>query len=173
MAEEDLLRQAVGTAWTVYRDTHNDVHELDERRCLLERHLRRRWEAGENDAEELTCAGLAYLERLLSEVELDDLDDPRNSAGPIATRGLPPTAVLAHRPVTQVRYYRGGAGFFLAMYQWVNNDSGDHTLATLQLHVLVFVHRIEQLERLRFNNVLGVMGQLGYFCAQFQQHVQP
>jgi hypothetical protein len=70
MADEDLLRQAVDTAWSVYRATHNEVHGSDERRCLLERHLQQRWKAGENDAEELTCAGLAYLERLLSEAEL-------------------------------------------------------------------------------------------------------
>jgi hypothetical protein len=62
-----MLRQAVDRAWTIYRATHNDVHELDERRCLLERHLQQRWEAGENDAAELTCAGLAYLERLAKE----------------------------------------------------------------------------------------------------------
>jgi hypothetical protein len=67
MAEVDLLRQAVDTAWTVYRDTHNDVHESDERRCLLERYLQGRLRAGENDAEELTCAGLAYLERFVKE----------------------------------------------------------------------------------------------------------
>ena len=69
MADEYLLRQAVDRAWALYRATHNDVHELDERRCLLERHLQERWKAQENDPEELTCAGLAYLERLLSEAE--------------------------------------------------------------------------------------------------------
>ena len=69
MADEDLLRQAVDTAWSVYRATHNEVHGSDERRCLLERHLQQRWKAGENDAEELTCAGLAYLERCLNEAE--------------------------------------------------------------------------------------------------------
>ena len=46
MAEEDLLRQAVDTAWTIYRAAHN-VHESDERRCLLERHLQQRWRAGD------------------------------------------------------------------------------------------------------------------------------
>ena len=71
MAEEYLLRQAVDTAWSVYRTTHNHVHESDERRCLLERHLQQRWRAGEHDPEELTCAGLASLERIL-QVELDD-----------------------------------------------------------------------------------------------------
>ena len=68
MAEEYLLRQAVDTAWTIYRATRNDVHESDERRCLLERHLQER-KAGENEVEELTCVGLAYLKRLPGEVE--------------------------------------------------------------------------------------------------------
>ncbi len=70
MTDEDLLRQAVDTAWNVHRATHNDVHESDERRCLLERHMQQRWKAGENDTEELTCSGLAFLERLLNEAEL-------------------------------------------------------------------------------------------------------
>jgi hypothetical protein len=66
------LRRAVDTAWTVYRATHDDVHELDERRCLLERHLQQMLQARETDAEEVTnaglaCAGLAYLERLPTE----------------------------------------------------------------------------------------------------------
>jgi hypothetical protein len=71
MTGEDLLRQAVDTAWNIYRATHN-VDEADERRCLLERHLQQRWKTGENDPEELTCSGLAFLERHLSEAELDD-----------------------------------------------------------------------------------------------------
>ena len=66
MADKFVLRQAVETAWTVYRATHGDVHELDERRCLLERHLQ---QARENDPEDLTCAGLAYLKRILGEAE--------------------------------------------------------------------------------------------------------
>ena len=70
--DECLLRQAVDRAWTLYRAAHNDVHELDERRCLLERHLRQRWQSQENDPEELTCAGLAYLERVLSEVPVSE-----------------------------------------------------------------------------------------------------
>ena len=40
----------------------------DERRCLLERHLQER-KARENEVEELTCVGLAYLKRLPGEVE--------------------------------------------------------------------------------------------------------
>ena len=63
MADE-CVRQAVDTAWTVYRATHDDVHEMDERRCLLELHLQERWEPQEDAVERLTCVGLAYLERL-------------------------------------------------------------------------------------------------------------
>jgi len=64
MADKFALRQAVDTAWTVYRAAHDDVHELDERRCLLERHLEERWKTRVNDTEAVACAGLAYLELL-------------------------------------------------------------------------------------------------------------
>ena len=75
----------------------------DERRCLLERHLQERWKARENDPEELTCAGLAYLERLLSEVS-----NPVRIAISCLRQGLsrlsrcvgyPRAAVLPHRSV--------------------------------------------------------------------------
>ena len=64
MTSELALREAVDTAWTVYLATHRNVDVADERRCLLERHLHRRWEAHESDTEELTRSGLAYLKRL-------------------------------------------------------------------------------------------------------------
>ena len=64
MADKLVLGQAVDTAWTVYRATHDDVHELDERRRLLERYLEERWKGRENATEAVTCAGLAYLQRL-------------------------------------------------------------------------------------------------------------
>jgi hypothetical protein len=64
MVDEGPLRKAVAIAWSVYRATHRDVDAADGRRCLLERHLHGKWEARESDAEELTCLGLAYLERL-------------------------------------------------------------------------------------------------------------
>ena len=51
MADKLVLGQAVDTAWTVYRATHDDVHELDERRRLLERYLEERWKGRENDTE--------------------------------------------------------------------------------------------------------------------------
>jgi hypothetical protein len=62
MINEGLLREAVDTAWTVYLATHRDVDVADGRRCLLERYLQGRLEA--SAPEELTCSGLAYLDRL-------------------------------------------------------------------------------------------------------------
>jgi hypothetical protein len=64
MVDEVPLRKAVDTAWTVYLATHRDVDAADGRRCLLERHLRGRAEASQSDTEELTCSGLAYLDRM-------------------------------------------------------------------------------------------------------------
>ena len=60
---DDVLRTAVDRAWTVYLATHN-VDAADPRRCSLERYLSGKWQAGESDPEELTCHGLAYLDRL-------------------------------------------------------------------------------------------------------------
>jgi len=57
-------RQAVLTAWAVYLATHDDVDAADQRRCLLERHLQRRWAARENDVEEPAHSSVAYLSRL-------------------------------------------------------------------------------------------------------------
>jgi hypothetical protein len=37
---------------------------MDDRRCLLERHLQRRWEEQRSDSEELASFGIAYLDRL-------------------------------------------------------------------------------------------------------------
>ncbi|MCK1742321.1 hypothetical protein IVA80_15970 [Bradyrhizobium sp. 139] len=64
MVDDVPLRTAVDTAWSVFLAKHRDVDAADSRRCLLERHLHGRWEAQASDAEELTCLGLAYLERL-------------------------------------------------------------------------------------------------------------
>jgi hypothetical protein len=44
--------------------THRDVDVADGRRCLLERYLQGRLEASQCEIEELTCSGLAYLDRL-------------------------------------------------------------------------------------------------------------
>jgi hypothetical protein len=57
MVDEVPLRKAVDTAWTVYLATHRDVDVADGRRCLLERHLQRRLEAGQSETEGLTCSG--------------------------------------------------------------------------------------------------------------------
>jgi len=59
----DEVRTAAHEAWTVYLAGHRDVDARDGRRCLLERHLRGRSDAGQSDPEELTYCGLAYLER--------------------------------------------------------------------------------------------------------------
>ena len=64
MADEVPLPEAGDTAWTVYLATHRDVDVADGRRCLLERHLQQRLEAGQSETEVLACSGLAYLDRL-------------------------------------------------------------------------------------------------------------
>lgn len=64
---DDVLKNAAETAWTVYRARHPDVDACDSRRCLLERHLLRRREERESDAEELVSFGIAYLSRLPSD----------------------------------------------------------------------------------------------------------
>lgn len=61
---EAVLKHATETAWTVYRARHPEIDADDSRRCLLERHLHRRWEEREGDTEELASFGIAYLRRL-------------------------------------------------------------------------------------------------------------
>jgi hypothetical protein len=68
MVDEGPLRNAVATAWTVYLATHRDIDVADDRRCLLERHLQRKWENSQSDAEVLVCSGLAYLDRTAKDV---------------------------------------------------------------------------------------------------------
>ena len=63
MVDEVPLRKAVATTWTVYLATHRDVDAADGRRCLLERHLQRKRELSQGNAEVLVCSGLAYLDR--------------------------------------------------------------------------------------------------------------
>ena len=67
MVDESPLKIAVDRAWAVHRATHDDVDRDDYRRCSLERHLASKWQAGESDAEELTCQGLTYLAHLKPE----------------------------------------------------------------------------------------------------------
>ena len=73
MADEYLLRQAVDRAWTIYRAAHDDVHEVRMNAGACSSDICGRGGRRESTMpEELTCAGLAILERILSEVELDD-----------------------------------------------------------------------------------------------------
>ena len=67
MNDESPLKIAIDRAWTVHLATHKDVDPSDPRRCSLERHLTGKWQAGESDPEELTCQGLFYLARPLTE----------------------------------------------------------------------------------------------------------
>ena len=64
MIDEVTLKNATETAWTVYRARHPDVGTDDSRRCLLQRHLHRRWEERQSSTEELASFGIAYLHRL-------------------------------------------------------------------------------------------------------------
>ncbi len=67
MVEDVVLKTAAETAWTVYRSRHPDVDSRDDRRCLLQRHLQRRWEERRSNSEELASFGIAYLDRLPEE----------------------------------------------------------------------------------------------------------
>jgi hypothetical protein len=64
MVDNTTLRQAIDNAWSVYLATNRSVEVTDSRRCVLERHLSRKWETRESDSEDLTCFGVAYLKRL-------------------------------------------------------------------------------------------------------------
>jgi len=63
MAEE-LVSQALDTAWTVYRTARCEIAVDDSRRCDLARFLNLRVEAGETDIEDLSLEGLAFLRKL-------------------------------------------------------------------------------------------------------------
>jgi len=67
MVDDVVLKMAAETAWTVYRSRHPDIDSRDDRRCLLQRHLQRRWEERRSDSEELASLGIAYLDRLPDE----------------------------------------------------------------------------------------------------------
>jgi hypothetical protein len=64
MVDTVTLRTAVETAWSVFCATHDGVDDADSRRSLLERHLKGRCEAREEEVDELASFGLAYLGRL-------------------------------------------------------------------------------------------------------------
>jgi hypothetical protein len=63
MAEE-LLSQALDTAWIVYRTTRCEIPIDDFRRSSLARFLKMRLETGKMDIEDLALEGLAFLRRL-------------------------------------------------------------------------------------------------------------
>ena len=67
MVDEVVLKRAAYTAWTMYRSKHPDADSQDDRRCLLERHVQRRWEERRSDSDELASFGIAYLDRLPDE----------------------------------------------------------------------------------------------------------
>ncbi len=51
-------------AWSLYLMMNSDVEEGDQRRCTLHRFIRKRYEAGERDYDELVTSGLTYLKKL-------------------------------------------------------------------------------------------------------------
>ena len=61
---EELLSQALDTAWIVYRTARCEIPIDDFRRSSLARFLKMRLEAGEMDIEDLALMGLAFLRRL-------------------------------------------------------------------------------------------------------------
>ena len=64
MAEPDIVETACARAWSVYLLINKGVAENDARRASLERFIRKRWEAGDNEAEFLVVEGLKYLKKL-------------------------------------------------------------------------------------------------------------
>jgi hypothetical protein len=63
VVDDETLRGAIDTAWSVYRTRRHEVDAADSRRCLLERQHGRP-EARGDDAAELTAFGIAYPEWL-------------------------------------------------------------------------------------------------------------
>jgi hypothetical protein len=64
MADPDTVETACARAWSVYLMINSGLDENDERRALLRRFIRDRWEAGNSDAEFLAVEGLKYLKSL-------------------------------------------------------------------------------------------------------------
>lgn len=64
MAERDIADIAFERAWQVYRLIHSNIGEHDERRATLDRFIRKRCEAGAQDAELVVVEALKYLKRL-------------------------------------------------------------------------------------------------------------
>ena len=64
MADSDIVETACARAWSVYLMINSGLDENDARRTSLRRFIRRRWEAGDNEAEFLAVEGLKYLKSL-------------------------------------------------------------------------------------------------------------
>jgi len=64
MTDPDIVATAFSRAWSVYRLMNKGVAENDARLATLERFIRKRWEAGDNEAESLVVEGLKHLRRL-------------------------------------------------------------------------------------------------------------
>jgi hypothetical protein len=64
MADPDIVGTAFSRAWSVYLLINKGVAENDVRRASLERFIRKRWEAGDNEAEFLVVEGLKYLKKI-------------------------------------------------------------------------------------------------------------
>jgi hypothetical protein len=64
MADQDKAGLAFERAWSIYLLINSDVDKNDERRAIVERYIRQRYEAGESDTETLTVDGLTYLKKL-------------------------------------------------------------------------------------------------------------
>jgi hypothetical protein len=57
---------ATQQAWSIYLRRNAAIAPEDGLRCSLERFVRERWHSGENDLDDLTCSGLAFLSRVPS-----------------------------------------------------------------------------------------------------------
>jgi len=64
MADPDIVEIACARAWGVYLLINRGIAENDTRRDKLKHFLRKRWEAGDNEAEYLAVEGLKYLKQL-------------------------------------------------------------------------------------------------------------
>ena len=64
MTDPDIVATAFSRAWSVYRLMNKGVAENDARLATLERFIRKRWEAGDNEAEFLVVEGLKYLKKI-------------------------------------------------------------------------------------------------------------
>jgi hypothetical protein len=64
MVDPDIVEIACARAWSVYLLINKGIDANDARRVTLERFIRKRWEAGDNETEFLVVEGLKYLKKL-------------------------------------------------------------------------------------------------------------